>query len=171
MTVLSPFCHFFIGQMTVLSLRWFPFGKAMCHILRWSKYLKNMMMMVTTTMIMMMVVMIMMMISALSSLQRSVQVPSHLLPFAPKGEDLLRCDCDCHLISVYWWIGRISVPFVFISTDQVSLNFTPTSAKASKLASKFFHLNDKRVGIPHWGMIFHHNSPIRFTVLLFQRLL
>ena len=100
---------------------------------------------------------------ALSSLQRSVQVPSHLLPFARKGEGLLRCDSDCQLIFVDWWIGRIC-SVVFISTDQVSLNFTSTSAEASKLASKFF--------LSWVGMIFNHNSsPTCFIILLFQRLL
>ena len=62
------------------------------------------------------------------------------------------------------------MPFVFISTDQVSLNFTPTSAKASKLASKFFHLNDKRVGndlspqfLPH---MLHHSPVSKAVVIL-----
>ena len=66
------------------------------------KVLENMMMIITMPTTMMMMVMIMMMISALSSLQRSVQVPSHLLPFARKGEGLLRCDSDCQLIFVDW---------------------------------------------------------------------
>ena len=73
---------FFSFQMTVLSLRWFPFGKALCHFVRFLRHLWTRVVQTMTTMKISI-------FPALSSLQRSVQAPLHLSQSAPKGENVL----------------------------------------------------------------------------------